>query len=104
MRRAKFAVDEELIARLDPEIVALLRRGSVGPAVAEIETPFARRERTVARRNQPLFPDDDSTRDLCFLPGHPVFLARPSGRRTEKIIGPKCQGNFSGDHSLLRCD
>ena len=44
MRRAKFAVDEELIARLDLDVIALLGRGRIGPAFAEIQPAFVRRE------------------------------------------------------------
>jgi hypothetical protein len=46
MRRAKFAINEKLIARLNVDVVALLGRRSVDPAIAKIEPPLVRREGT----------------------------------------------------------
>src|SRR3954469_3779755 len=44
MRSAEFAVDKKLIARLDFNVVALLRSGRIGPAFAEIEPALVRRK------------------------------------------------------------
>ena len=49
MRSAKFAVDKELIARLDFDVVALLGSGRIGPAFAEIEPALVRREHIPVR-------------------------------------------------------
>ena len=50
MRRTKFAVDEELVARLDAHVVALLRRGRIRPAITEVEPPVLRQNRFVIGR------------------------------------------------------
>ncbi len=46
MRRDEFPVDEVLIALLELDVVIGFRRGRVAPALAEIQLPLVRRERS----------------------------------------------------------
>ncbi len=70
MRRAKFPVDEKLIARFDFDVIALLRRGSISPAVAEGQAPLVRQKRSAVTSESFRLAQDENTGGAFLFAGH----------------------------------
>lgn len=99
MRRAEFPVDEELIARLDPDVIILLGRCRVGPAVTEIETPLVRLERAGVGRER-FFGAECHRGGRGFFAGHALFVASSIHRCTQKIPA-RTTGHDDGAGSIV---
>jgi hypothetical protein len=58
-RRDKLSADEQLIARLEANVVARFRRGRVAPSIAETQLPPAGWKRNAAMRNYAVALEDN---------------------------------------------
>jgi hypothetical protein len=70
MRGAEFTIDEVLIARLDPDVIAPLRRGRISPTLTENEPPVVRRKRAAVVGQRLRFAHCESDCSGRFFTGH----------------------------------